>query len=122
MIGCGAVALGRLPAGPATGSRPIRVEVALVHDTVSLAGDADLAHLVDLLDILPHPQNESFWKVDGVDVGSKIGSRLKAILSGTGYPTDVDYLAVYVLKYLGHGNRHITEEQMTRSLRGVHGI
>nr|WSS66343.1 hypothetical protein OG284_36615 [Streptomyces sp. NBC_01177] len=34
----------------------------------------------------------------------------------------MDYLAVYVLKYLGKDNTHIPEEQITRSLRGVSGL
>ncbi|MFF8371871.1 hypothetical protein ACF05W_23930 [Streptomyces lydicus] len=55
-------------------------------------------------------------------IGSKFGYRIKEILRGRGRVADVDYLAVYVLKYLGHGNKHITEEQITRYLAGVGGL
>jgi hypothetical protein len=34
----------------------------------------------------------------------------------------VDYLAVYVLKYLGRGNPYITEAAITANLTGGNGI
>lgn len=89
-----------------------------MRETITLADDADLAHLVDLIDMLPAPGLQSFW--GGVD--EKIGYRLRLILAGQGHESDVDYLAVYVLKYLGRGNGHITEEQITGNLRGVRSI
>jgi hypothetical protein len=86
--------------------------------TITLADDADLAHLVDLIDMLPGPGTQSFWG----ELDEKIGYRLRPILAGQGDARDVDYLAVYILKYLGRGNGHITEEQITKNLRGVGGI
>ncbi|WP_439678195.1 hypothetical protein [Embleya sp. MST-111070] len=83
--------------------------------TITLADDADLAHLVDLIDMLPDPRTRSFWG----DLDDKIGYRLRLILAGQGTTHDVDYLAVYILEYLGRGNGHITEEQITENLRGV---
>ncbi|AZM49208.1 hypothetical protein DMB38_28530 [Streptomyces sp. WAC 06738] len=91
-------------------------------DPVTLADDVDLAHLVDLLDILPDPDDDTFWEVNGLDIAGKLSFRLKPVLTGTAYPQDVDYLAVYVLKYLGRGNRYITVEEITRNLRGIDGV
>ncbi|MGX1886981.1 hypothetical protein [Streptomyces sp. NPDC055287] len=34
----------------------------------------------------------------------------------------MDYLAVYVLKYLGPGNKHILQEQIASHLQGVGGL
>ncbi|MFE5326143.1 hypothetical protein ACFRCG_07085 [Embleya sp. NPDC056575] len=86
--------------------------------TIALADDADLAHLVDLIDMLPGPGTRSFW--GGLD--EKIGDRLRPILAGQGNARDVDYLAVYILKYLGRGNGHITEDRITENLRGVGAV
>ncbi|MDV5143184.1 hypothetical protein R1T08_02380 [Streptomyces sp. SBC-4] len=55
-------------------------------------------------------------------IGSKFAYRIKTILSGQGRGHDVDYLAVYVLKYLGKGNTYISEELIAKSLRGVGGL
>ncbi|MEV8062337.1 hypothetical protein AB0P37_39460 [Streptomyces antimycoticus] len=90
-----------------------------MYDIVTLADDPDLAHLIDLIDILPGPQVSRFWGKGDDSIGSKIGYRLREILCGRGRAADVDYLAVYVLKYLGHGNSHISEDQITRHLTGV---
>ncbi|MCL7496034.1 hypothetical protein M8I34_32215 [Streptomyces sp. MCA2] len=91
-------------------------------DIIVLADDPDLAHLIDLIDILPHPSVTGFWGEGSNSISSKLGYRIKEILRGRGQAADVDYLAVYVLKYLGHGNKHITEEQITRHLTGVGGL
>ncbi|MFF8960828.1 hypothetical protein [Streptomyces sp. NPDC014894] len=88
-------------------------------EPIIVADDPDLAHLIDLIDILPRPYVSSFWGEGDLSIGSKFGHRLKKILSGRGRASDVDYLAVYVLKYLGHGNEHISEEQITKHLVGV---
>ncbi|MER5641901.1 hypothetical protein ABT095_33815 [Kitasatospora sp. NPDC002227] len=93
-----------------------------MRDTITLADDADLAHLVDLIDMLPSPDETDFWGEEPLAIGKKFAFRLRAVLTGRAYPKDVDYLAVYVLKYLGRGNGYITEEQITKSLRGAHGI
>ncbi|MFJ9846339.1 hypothetical protein ACIRYZ_39045 [Kitasatospora sp. NPDC101155] len=90
-----------------------------MHDIITLADDPDLAHLVDLIDMLPDPDETSFWGQDSSSISGKIGHRLRAVLNGRAYAKDVDYLAVYVLKYLGRGNGHITEEQITKNLTGV---
>ncbi|MFI9240819.1 hypothetical protein [Streptomyces sp. NPDC053079] len=91
-------------------------------DHITLADDPDLAHLIDLIDMLPHPEDSSFWGEGDDSIGSKFEYRLKAILRGQGHATDVDYLAVYVLKYLGRGNKHISQEQITSRLRGAFGL
>ncbi|MEU8548875.1 hypothetical protein AB0C81_18095 [Streptomyces roseoverticillatus] len=91
-------------------------------DHITLADDPDLAHLIDLIDMLPRPEVSSFWGEGDHSIGSKFAYRLKAILSGQGRRQDVDYLAVYVLKYLGQGNEHISQEQITSRLRGVDGL
>ncbi|MFF2123448.1 hypothetical protein ACFVXH_39590 [Kitasatospora sp. NPDC058184] len=91
-------------------------------DVITIADDADLAHLVDLIDMLPDPQDTGFWGDGNMSIASKIGHRLRAVLSGRAYPKDVDYLAVYVLKYLGRGNGHIPEERIAKNLTGAHGI
>ncbi|MEU3315825.1 hypothetical protein ABZ743_24555 [Streptomyces sp. NPDC006662] len=88
-------------------------------DFITLADDPDFAHLVDLIDILPRPGTK-FWEEGGI--GRKIASDLKPILAGQGRRRDVDYLAVHVLKYLGHSNTHIPQETITRNLRGVAGL
>lgn len=93
-----------------------------MRDTITLADDSDLAHLVDLIDMLPHPEETSFWGEGSGSIGRKIGHRLSAVLNGRAYAKDVDYLAVYILKYLGRGNDHITEEQITKNLTGAHSI
>ncbi|MFF8917284.1 hypothetical protein ACF08M_29230 [Streptomyces sp. NPDC015032] len=93
-----------------------------MHETITLDDDPDLAHLVDLIDILPHPDVSGFWGDGDHGIGSKIGYRLREVLNGSGRATDVDYLAVYVLKYLGRGNKYISEEQITRHLTGVDGL
>lgn len=90
-----------------------------MHGAITLDDDSDLAHLVDLIDILPRPNVSGFWGDGDHSIGSKIGYRLKAILSGSGCARDIDYLAVYVLKYLGRGNGYVSEEQITRHLTGV---
>ncbi|MFE3875459.1 hypothetical protein ACFXPX_13785 [Kitasatospora sp. NPDC059146] len=89
---------------------------------VTVADDADLAHLVDLIDMLPGPDTRSFWGEGSNSIGSKVGHRLREILSGRGDSSDVDYLAIYVLKYLGRGNRHIPEDRITANLRGASGL
>lgn len=88
---------------------------------ITLADDPDLAHLVDLIDILPRP-DAKFWDEGGWGIGQKIANDLKPILAGQGRREDVDYLAVHVLKYLGHGNAYIPQETITRNLRGVAGL
>jgi hypothetical protein len=93
-----------------------------VRGTITLDDDPDLAHLIDLIDILPRPDVTAFWGEGSNSIGSKIGHRIKEIVSGRGQAADVDYLAVYVLKYLGHGNRHIPEEQITCRLTAVGGL
>lgn len=93
-----------------------------MYGPVTPADDPDLAHLIELIDILPHPKVTAFWGEGTDSTGSKIGYRLRRILTGHGDPTDVDYLAVYVLKYLGHGNGHTSEEQIAAHLTGVHGL
>lgn len=93
-----------------------------MHPTVTLADDPDLAHLIDLIDILPDPDVTGFWGEGDYSIGRKFGYRLETILGGQGHATDVDYLAVYVLKYLGKGNAYISEEQITRHLTGVGGL
>ncbi|GLW74491.1 hypothetical protein Kpho02_67890 [Kitasatospora phosalacinea] len=93
-----------------------------MHENTTLAGDADLAHLVDLIDMLPGPEATHFWGDEPLAIGKKLAFRLRAVLTGRARATDVDYLAVYVLKYLGRGNGYITEEQITKNLKGAHGI
>ncbi|MEV7602943.1 hypothetical protein AB0O91_36815 [Kitasatospora sp. NPDC089797] len=93
-----------------------------MRNTITLANDADLAHLVDLIDMLPGPEETSFWGEGPLAIGKKFAARLRAVLTDRAYPKDVDYLAIYVLKYLGRGNGYITEEQITKSLTGAHGI
>lgn len=93
-----------------------------MNDIITIDDDSDLAHLVDLIDILPRPEVSGFWGEGDHNIGSKIGYRLREILSGSGHRSDVDYLAVYVLKYLGRGNKHISEEQITRHLTGAGGL
>ncbi|MGW3077849.1 hypothetical protein [Kitasatospora sp. NPDC001132] len=88
-------------------------------DVITIADDADLAHLVDML---PDPQNTGFWGDGDYSIASKIGHHLRAVLNGRAYPKDVDYLAVHVLKYLGRGNGHIPEERIAKNLTGAHGI
>ncbi|MFD5088805.1 hypothetical protein ACFWOG_40140 [Kitasatospora sp. NPDC058406] len=88
---------------------------------VTVADDVDLAHLVDLIDMLPDPVRP-FWGEGPDSIGSKFRYRLRKILSGDGDSSDVDYLAIYVLKYLGRGNKHISEEQITGNLRGAPGL
>jgi hypothetical protein len=86
--------------------------------TVTLDDDADLAHLVGLIDMLPHPNVASFWG----DFGDKIGHHLRLILAGRGRRKNVDYLAVYVLKYLGRDNPHTPQETITKNLGAVGGL
>ncbi|MCL7382587.1 hypothetical protein [Streptomyces sp. 35G-GA-8] len=96
-----------------------------MNDIITLADDPDLAHLVDLIDILPRPEASRFWDEKGQgdhSIGAKIGQDLKRILGGQGRPRDVDYFAVHVLKYLGRGNVYISEEKITQNLRSVHGL
>ncbi|MGW2331695.1 hypothetical protein ACWC5C_38925 [Streptomyces sp. NPDC001700] len=88
-------------------------------ERITLADDPDLAHLIDLIDMLPRPEVTVFWGEGDYSLGRKFGYRLRAILSGQGRAEDVDYLAVYVLKYLGKGNEHIPQEEITKRLRGV---
>ncbi|MFI0742663.1 hypothetical protein ACH4PU_31970 [Streptomyces sp. NPDC021100] len=38
----------------------LTVEVPLVSDRPSLADDPDLTHLIDLIDMLPHPEVSDF--------------------------------------------------------------
>ncbi|WP_406403048.1 hypothetical protein [Streptomyces uncialis] len=90
-----------------------------VSEVITPADDPDLAHLIDLIDILPPPRVAKFWGEGDNSIASKLGYRLNEILSGRGRADDVDYLAVYVLKYLGHGNGHISQEQITEHLMGV---
>ncbi|MFI5987494.1 hypothetical protein ACIBEA_42335 [Streptomyces sp. NPDC051555] len=90
-------------------------------DIITLADDPDLAHLVDLIDILRGPEAK-FWDEGGSGIGRKIASDLEPILAGQGRRRDVDYLAVHVLKYLGHGNKYISQETITGNLRGVVGL
>ncbi len=80
------------PSGAATTRRGFPVL-----NTITLADDADLAHLVDLIDMLPHPDETSFWGEGSGSIGRKIGHRLRVVLEGRAYPKDVDYLAVYIL-------------------------
>ncbi|MFH8736770.1 hypothetical protein [Streptomyces sp. NPDC017964] len=89
---------------------------------VTLADDSDLAHLIDLIDMLPSPEVTAFWGEGDHSIGRKLGRRLKAVLSGQGSTSDVDYLAVYVLKYLGKDNKHIPQEQITKRLRAVNSL
>ncbi|WP_030209506.1 hypothetical protein [Streptomyces sp. NRRL S-87] len=92
---------------------------------ITPADDPDLSHLVDLIDILPGPEAAGFWDEKGeggASIGSKIGWDLKQVLGGQCSPGDVDYFAVHVLKYLGRGNKYISEEKITQKLRGVHGL
>lgn len=89
---------------------------------ITLADDPDLAHLIDLIDMLQGPEVLSFWGEGDYSIGKKFASRLRPILQGQGRAEDVDYLAVYVLKYLGNGNAYIPEEQIRKSLRGVSGL
>ncbi|MFD9813302.1 hypothetical protein [Streptomyces sp. NPDC059080] len=88
-------------------------------EPITLADDPDLAHLVDLLDMLRGPEATSFWGTGPHSIGSKFAYRLQLILTGEGRAGDLDYLAVYVLKYLGKGNTHISQEQIRTALRGV---
>lgn len=92
-----------------------------MNKVVTLADDADLAHLVDLIDMLPDPDETTFWG-ENPNLAAKIGFYLRAVLAGQAYPKSIDYLAVYVLKYLGRGNRHITEGTITANLTGANGI
>ncbi|MFB6963164.1 hypothetical protein ACFCYB_40950 [Streptomyces sp. NPDC056309] len=90
---------------------------------ITLADDSDLAHLVDLLDMLREPGVAPFWDEGGHHtIGQKFAAKLRPILTGQGGAREVDYLAVYVLKYLGKGNMHVPEEQITKWLRGVGGL
>lgn len=57
-----------------------------------------------------------FWGEGDHSIESKFAYRIRKILSGQGRAGDVDYRAVYVLKYLGHGNQHISQEQITKHL------
>ncbi|WP_145503718.1 hypothetical protein [Streptomyces sp. CFMR 7] len=91
-------------------------------DFITLDDDSDLAHLIDLIDMLAGPEVTSLWGEGEHSVGSKFAYRIKTILSGQGRVQDVDYLAVYVLKYLGKGNTYISEDLITKSLRGVGGL
>lgn len=89
---------------------------------VTLDDDADLAHLVDLIDMLPHPNVTSFWGDEKSGFGRRLGHHLREVLAGHAHPRDVDYLAVYVLKYLGRGNPHTAEATITANLIGASGI
>ncbi|MFE4177482.1 hypothetical protein ACFRR7_36510 [Streptomyces sp. NPDC056909] len=89
---------------------------------VTLADDSDLAHLIDLIDMLPPPDATAFWGEGDHSIGRKFGHRLEAILNDKGDVTDIDYLAVYVLKYLGKDNKYIPLEQITKRLRGIGGL
>ncbi|GGP84622.1 hypothetical protein ACWDY7_33205 [Streptomyces calvus] len=91
-------------------------------ESITLADDPDLAHLIDLLDMLRGPEVTSLWGEGDYSIGKKFAYRITAILNGQGDAADVDYLAVYVLKYLGKGNTYIPEEQITKWLRGVGGL
>ncbi|MFC8663990.1 hypothetical protein [Streptomyces sp. NPDC057199] len=94
-------------------------------ERITLADDPDLAHLIDLIDMLPDPEVTAFWGEGDNSIGKKFAYRLDAILTGRrgqGSAADVDYLAVYVLKYLGKDNEHIPQEQITKRLRGVNGL
>ncbi|MEY2229483.1 hypothetical protein [Streptomyces sp. BF23-19] len=94
-------------------------------DTINLADDPDLAHLVDLIDMLPDPEVSSFWDAKhqgGSTLRSTVGHRLTQILKGRGQPSDVDYLAVYVLKYLGRGNSYIPEAHLTKHLTAMENL
>ncbi|MET8168828.1 hypothetical protein ABZT34_32030 [Streptomyces sp. NPDC005329] len=91
-------------------------------EPITLADDPDLAHLIDLLDMLRGPEVASLWGEGDYSIGKKFASRLRPILNGQGRAQDVDYLAVYVLKYLGKDNTHIPQEQITKWLRGVNGL
>ncbi|MFJ4732525.1 hypothetical protein ACIP6V_09575 [Streptomyces sp. NPDC088770] len=91
-------------------------------EPITLADDPDLAHLIDLLDMLSGPETSSPWGDGDHSIGKKFASRLRPILSGQGHAQDVDYLAVYVLKYLGKHNTHIPQDQIAKSLRGVNGL
>ena len=96
-----------------------------MHDNlriITLDDDADLAHLVDLIDMLPHPNVTSFWGKGADGFGGKIGPRLRDVLDGCARRRDVDYLAVYVLKYLGRDNPHTTQDTITKNLVGASGI
>lgn len=86
---------------------------------ITMDDDADLAHLVDLIDMLPGPDVSGFW---GPDTAEKIGFHLREVLRGRARPKHVDYLAVYVLKYLGRGNGHINEATISKNLTGAGGI
>ncbi|MEV7317331.1 hypothetical protein AB0N56_30770 [Streptomyces microflavus] len=94
----------------------------MTDEIITLADDSDLAHLIDLLDMLRGPDVAPFWGEGDHSIGEKFASRLRPILNGQGRGHDVDYLAVYVLKYLGKGNTHVPEEQITKWLRGVNGL
>ncbi|MFI1293390.1 hypothetical protein ACH4VM_33935 [Streptomyces sp. NPDC020792] len=65
-------------------------------ESITLADDPDLAHLIDLLDMLRGPEVTSFWGEGDHSIGKKFASRLRPILNGQGCAQDVDYLAVYV--------------------------
>jgi hypothetical protein len=93
-----------------------------VRDVITLADDADLAHLVDLIDMLPGPDRTTFWGEEQESIGKKIGYYLRGVLEGRAHPKDVDYLAVYVLKYFGRGNLHISEQKITENLTGASGV
>ncbi|MET8134117.1 hypothetical protein ABZV24_19535 [Streptomyces sp. NPDC005251] len=93
-----------------------------VPEPITPADDPDLAHLIDLLDMLSGPEVTSLWGEGDYSIGKKFASRLRPILNGQGQEEDVDYLAVYVLKYLGKDNTHIPQEQIAKSLRGVNGL
>lgn len=88
---------------------------------VTMDDDADLAHLVDLIDMLPEPDETTFWG-ENPNIAGKIGMYLRPVLEGRAHPKTVDYLAIYVLKHLGRGNRHISEAQITANLTGATGI
>ncbi|MFC8273807.1 hypothetical protein ACFUJR_15040 [Streptomyces sp. NPDC057271] len=96
-----------------------------MRDIITLADDPDLAHLVDLIDILPSPGVASFWDPKGegnYSIGAKIKSDLTKILSGQGSASDVDYFAVHVLKYLGRGNSYISEEKIGKNLTALENL
>lgn len=93
-----------------------------VTEPITLADDPDLAHLIDLLDMLRGPEVASLWGGGDYSIGKKFASRLRPILSGQRRAEDVDYLAVYVLKYLGKDNTHMPQEQIAKWLRGVNGL
>ena len=92
-----------------------------MNKVVTLDDDADLAHLVDLIDMLPDPDETTFWG-ENPNVAGKIGYYLREVLAGHAHPKTIDYLAVYVLKYLGRGNPHTSEDKITANLTGASGI